>query len=411
MSQILFYVIVAIIIFDFIFDKYLDYLNLKALKPFIPDELKGIYDEKKYRESQLYLRTNTKFSFIVSVFGLVLLLVMLFTKGFAALDLWVRHISGNSYLQTLLYFGILGLGYDIITMPFQIYGTFVIEEKFGFNKTTPKTFVLDKIKGWLLSAIIGGALLIFLQWAYNTTGKWFLPVALAGMGAFMVFTAMFYTSLIVPMFNKLRPLEEGELRDALNSFAAKAGFKLENIYVIDGSKRSTKANAYFSGLGPKKKIILYDTLIDDLSTEEIVAVLAHETGHYKEKHILKGLVMSLVQSAVMIFLLWYSLGYSELSQALGATQSSFCLGLTAFGLLYSPVSFIMELVTNRFSRKFEYSADAFAASFGLGKKLIDGLIKLSVKNLSNLMPHPLYVYFHYSHPTLLQRKRAIENKI
>ncbi len=410
MSQILFYIIVAIIILDFLFEKYLDYLNLKVLKPDVPDELKDIYDREKYRKSQLYLKTNTKFSFVTSLFGLVLILAMLFTGGFAAVDVWVRQITGNQYIQTLLFFGILGLGYDIVTIPFQIYDTFVIEEKFGFNKTTIKTFVLDKIKGWFLGGIIGGGLLLFLQWAYTSTGNWFWPIALGGTGLFMVFMAMFYTTLIVPLFNKLKPLGDGELRDALEKFASEAGFKLENIYVIDGSKRSTKANAYFSGLGPKKKIILYDTLINDLSTEEIVAVLAHEVGHYKKKHIIKGLAMSLVQSGVMILLLWFALGYPELSQALGAGENSFYMGLLAFGLLYSPVSFITGLISNGFSRKFEYQADAFAASFGLGKKLIDGLIKLSVKNLSNLMPHPLYVYFHYSHPTLLQRKKALESK-
>ncbi len=410
MSQILFYVIIAIIILDFLLERYLDYLNIKALKPDVPEDLKDIYDAEKYRKSQLYLKTNTKFSFLTSLFGLVLILIMLFANGFAALDDWVQNTTDNQYVQTLLFFGILGLGYDIITLPFQIYDTFVIEEKFGFNKTTPKTFILDKIKGWFLGGIIGGALLLFLQWAYTVTGSWFWLVALAGTGLFMIFMAMFYTSLIVPLFNKLKPLEEGELRDALEKFASEAGFKLENIYVIDGSKRSTKANAYFSGLGPKKKIILYDTLINDLSTGEIVAVLAHEVGHYKKKHIVKGLVMSLVQSAVMIFLLWFALGYPELSQALGAQKSSFYMGLLAFGLLYSPVSFVMGLISNKFSRKFEYQADDFAASFGLGKKLIDGLIKLSVKNLSNLMPHPLYVFFHYSHPTLLQRKKAIESK-
>ena len=411
MSQIIFYVIVAIVLLDFVFEKYLDYLNISVLTSEVPDELKGIYDEEKYKKSQLYTKINTKLSFVTSAFGLILILIMLFGQGFALLDQWVRQITGNQYFQTLLFFGIIGFAYDIITIPFQIYDTFVIEEKFGFNKTTVKTFVADKIKSWILGAVIGGALILFIQWAYTSAGNWFWIIAIAGTGIFMIFMAMFYTTLIVPLFNKLTPLEEGDLRNALEDFAVKAGFKLENIYVIDGSKRSTKANAYFSGLGHKKKIILYDTLIKDLSVEEIVAVLAHEVGHYKNKHIVKGLIMSLIQSGIMIFLLWVALQYPELSQALGAETNSFYMGLLAFSLLYSPISFVTGLISNRFSRKYEYEADSFAASFGLGKNLVNGLVKLSVNNLSNLTPHKLYVYFHYSHPTLLQRKTAIENKV
>ncbi len=409
MEHILFYLIVGILLFDFLFDKILDYLNLSVLKPGLPDELKDIYDEKKYCKSQEYQKVNTRFSFLTSAFTLIVVLAMLFEKGFALLDGYVQSFTGNTYLQTILFFAIIGLVYDLLTLPFQLYDTFVIEEEFGFNKTTLKTFVFDKLKSWFVGGIIGGALLLFIQWAYVSTGSWFWIIVIGGTGVFMIFMAMFYTSLIVPLFNKLTPLEEGELRSALEQFAVKAGFQLQNIFVINGSKRSTKANAYFSGLGLKKKIVLYDTLMNDLSKDEIVAVLAHEVGHYKRKHIVKGLAMSLVQSALMILLLWWALGYPEFSKALGASHQSFYLGLLAFSLLYSPVSFITRMITNRFSRKFEYEADAFATNYGLGEKLIEALIKLSTTNLSNLLPHPAYVFFHYSHPTLLQRKLAIEN--
>ena len=408
MEQVLFYLIVIILLANFIFDKYLDYLNISVLKPDIPHELKGIYDEKKYRQSQLYLKANTRFSFLSSVFSLLLIMFMLFANGFAWLDQWVRQITPNNYLRTLLFFGMLGIVYDILTLPFQLYDTFVIEEKFGFNKTTIKIFLMDKIKGGVLGGFIGALLLLFIQWAYQSTGSWFWIIVVGGTGIFMIFMAMFYTSLIVPLFNKLSPLEEGELRSALEDFAQKVGFSLKDIYVIDGSKRSTKANAYFSGLGRKKKIVLYDTLMKDLTTEEIVAVMAHETGHFKNRHIIKGLALSLLQSALMILLLWWALGAPALSGALGAKEAVFYMGILAFSLLYSPVSFVTGLITNKFSRKYEYEADAYATGFRLGNKLINALLKLSVNNLSNLMPHPCYVYFHYSHPTLLQRKKAIE---
>ncbi len=408
MEQTLFWIIIAIILFDFIFEKVLDYLNVKHMKDEIPEELEGIYDADKYKKSQQYSKVNTKFSLVTSSFSLILILAMLFAGGFGLLDEWVRGTTESIYLRTLLFFGVLGIAMDILTTPFSIYGTFVIEEKFGFNKTTVKTFILDKLKGYLLSIVIGGGLLMFILWAWISTGNWFWVIVLGGMSAFMIFMAMFYSRIIVPLFNKQTPLDEGELRDAINAFATKAGFKLHNVFVINGSKRSTKANAYFSGLGPKKRIVLYDTLINDLDKDEIVAVLAHEVGHYKKKHVLKGLAMSLVQSGVMIWLLSLAIGLPVLSQAIGAEEASFYMGLIAFGLLFSPISFIVGIFSNMLSRKYEYQADNYAKNYKLGEKLINSLIKLSVKNLSNLTPHPTYAFFHYSHPTLLQRKRVIE---
>ncbi len=408
MEQTIFWIIIAIIIFDFVFEKVLDYLNVKAMKDEIPEELEGIYDAKKYKKSQQYSKVNTRFSLLTSTFSLILILVMLFAGGFGLLDEWVRSITESIYLRTLLFFGILGLASDILATPFSIYGTFVIEEKFGFNKTTVKTFILDKLKGYLLGAVIGGGLMMFILWAWLSTGNWFWVIVLGGMSAFMIFMAMFYTQLIVPLFNKQTPLDEGVLRNAINSFATKAGFKLNNVFVIDGSKRSTKANAYFSGLGPKKRIVFYDTLMNDLETEEIVAVLAHEVGHYKKKHVMKGMVMSIIQSALMIWLLSIAIDLPVLSRAIGAEEASFYMGLIAFGLLFSPVSFVTGIFSNILSRKYEYQADDYAKNYGLGENLINSLIKLSVKNLSNLTPHPTYVFFHYSHPTLLQRKKVID---
>lgn len=410
MANTIFWIIIAIILFDFIFEKVLDYLNSKSMKETLPDEMKGIYDAEKYTKSQQYEKVNSRFTLVTSTFSLVLILAMLFGGGFGLLDQWVKSISENIYLQTLVFFGTLGLIFDLISLPFQVYGTFVIEEKFGFNKTTPLTFVTDKLKGWLLSIVLGGGILMFILWAWLSTGNWFWVIVLGGMSFFMIFMAMFYTRLIVPLFNKQTPLEEGDLRTAIDDFSRKAGFKLDNIFVIDGSKRSTKANAYFSGIGSKKRIVLYDTLINDLETEEIVAVLAHEVGHYKKKHVPKGMAMSIIQSALMIFLLSLAVGLPVLSQAIGAEEASFYMGLVAFGLLFSPISFVTGIFSNIQSRKFEYQADNFAKQYGFGEKLINSLIKLSVKNLSNLTPNRAYVFFHYSHPTLLQRKRRIERR-
>ena len=411
MANTIFWIIIAIILFDFIFEKVLDYLNSKSMKETLPEELKGIYDAEKYAKSQQYEKVNSKFSLVTSTFSLMLILAMLFGGGFGIMDHWVRSVSENIYLQTLLFFGVLGFAFDLISLPFQVYGTFVIEERFGFNKTTHLTFVTDKLKGWLLSIILGGGILMFILWAWLSTGNWFWVIVLGGMSFFMIFMAMFYTRLIVPLFNKQTPLEDGELSTAIDDFSQKAGFKLDNVFVIDGSKRSTKANAYFSGLGPKKRIVLYDTLINDLETEEIVAVLAHEVGHYKKKHVPKGMVMSIIQSGLMIFLLSLAIGLPVLSQAIGAEEASFYMGLVAFGLLFSPISFVTGIFSNIQSRKYEYQADNYAKQFGFGAKLINALIKLSVKNLSNLTPAPVYVFFHYSHPTLLQRKSVIENQV
>ena len=403
MSHILFWIIVILVVVDFLFSKSLSLLNLKRMTTALPEELKSIYNQKKYTRSLEYQKTNIRFSFISDSFSLFVFLVVLFAGGFAWIDDWARAITANAYLQSLLFFGILGFAMDLISIPFQLYDTFVIEERFGFNKTTAKTFILDKLKGWLMSGLLGAVILLFIQWAFTATGAWFWLIVMGGLSFFMIFMAMFYTQIIVPIFNKLTPLQEGELKSAIEQFAQKAGFRLDNIYVIDGSKRSTKANAYFSGLGAKKRIILYDTLINDLTTEEIVAVLAHEVGHNKNKHIVKGLIMSLVQTGILVALLWYALSSPELSYALGAKQPSFHMGLLAFAFLFSPVSFIIGILSNLLSRKFEYQADAYAGKNYNATMLINALIKLSVKSLSNLRPHPLYVFFNYSHPTLLQR--------
>jgi STE24 endopeptidase len=407
MSQTIFIVIISILLAEYLISRVLDYLNAQWRGKILPAELQGIYDEEKYKKSQAYGKTNSKFALISGTFQLILILFMLFLGGFAYFDGIAKEISNHPVWSALIFFGILFFLSDIINLPFSLYATFVIEEKFGFNKTSAKTFILDKLKGWLLTIIIGGGLLGLIIWLYFQTTDMFWIYAWAAISVFSIFMSMFYSNLIVPLFNKQSPLEEGELRDAISEFGKKAGFKIDNIYVIDGSKRSSKANAYFTGLGKKKRIVLYDTLINDLSVEEIVAVLAHEIGHYKLKHTLTSMVLSIVQTGVIFYILSLFIGNSDLSMALGADGYSFELSLIAFGMLFSPISTVIGLFMNTFSRKNEYQADSYANSYGLGASLISSLKKLSVNNLTNLTPHPAYVFAYYSHPTLYQRIVAI----
>ncbi len=403
MEKTLLFVILAIIVFDFVFDRIMDYLNATRWSNHLPNELKGIYDEEKYRKSQDYARINMRFGTLTSSISFLLVVAMLVFGGFGWLDQWVRQYTENPILMSMFFFAVLGLASDLISTPFDAYDTFVIEEKFGFNRTNLKTYIFDKLKGWLLAVLIGGALLAVFVWFYQVAGKLFWLYAWLFITGFSVFMVMFYSTLIVPVFNKQTPLEAGDLRNAIEAFAQKTGFKLDNIFVIDGSKRSSKANAYFSGLGPKKRIVLFDTLISDHTTEELVAVLAHEIGHYKKKHTLRGMLASVVTTGLMLFLLGLFINRPELSLVLGGQQPSFHLSILAFGLLYAPVSLVLGILGNRLSRMHEFEADAFAAKNYASIPLQDALKKLSVNNLSNLRPHPAYVFVHYSHPPLLQR--------
>jgi len=410
MTQTIFIVIISISVFYFLLERVMDYLNLKNLKPELPTELEGIYDKQKYKKSQEYERETSQFGLYSSSFSFILTLVMLIFGGFGIFYDWIASFSENLIIQTLAFFGILMLISDIISLPFSYYATFVIEEKFGFNKATRKTFFIDKLKGWLVGGIIGTLILSAIVWFYTLTEDNFWLYAWALVTVFSVFMMMFYSSLIVPLFNKQSPLEEGELRSAIEEFSQKVNFKLNNIFVIDGSKRSTKANAYFSGMGPKKRIVLYDTLINDLENKELVAVLAHEVGHYKKKHTYQSLVISIIQTGLTLYIMSLFISIPELSYALGSQVQSFALGMMAFSLLFSPINTVLGLFMNLLSRKNEYEADAFAKNYNLHEELISGLKKLSVNNLSNLTPHKAVVFMHYSHPTLLQRIRALSNK-
>ena len=404
----LFNILIAIIIISFIVDKILDTLNAKHFDDKIPEKLADVYDDEAYKKSQAYKKTNAKFSNITGTFSLILTLGFFWFEGFAYLDEVTRSITNHPILVALIFFGVIMLGLDILTTPFSYYRTFVIEEKFGFNKATKTTFWLDKLKGWVMTIILGGGVLSLIIWFYVFAGANFWIYAWILVAVFSLFMNMFYAKLIVPLFNKQTPLEDGELKFAIEKYAKKVGFTINNIFVIDGSKRSTKANAYFSGFGAQKRITLYDTLINDLETEEIVAVLAHEVGHYKKKHIIFNLTASILLTGVTLYVLSFFVNSPILSEALGVDTPSFHIGLIAFGILYSPISEVTGLFMNYMSRKFEYQADNFAKETYAANSLITSLKKLSKNSLSNLTPHPAYVFVHYSHPTLLKRIENLE---
>lgn len=407
--QTVFIIILVILTADFVSERILSALNVKSSKKPIPDLLSGIYDQDKYQKQQSYFRANTRFGLLTSTVSFLVIFLMIVFGGFGWLDGIVQRWTANPILVSLVFFGILFLANDIISTPFEIYDIFVIEERFGFNKTTPKTFILDKLKGYALTAVLGGGIIALVMWFYQLNPQYFWLIAWACVTSVSLFISLFYSELIVPLFNKQTPLEAGELRDAIEKFSKKAGFELKNIFVIDGSKRSTKANAYFTGFWKKKRIVLYDTLINDLDTAEIVAVLAHEAGHSKYKHTLRNILINLPYTLLVFFLLGLILRSDVLAQALGGKEASFHLNILAFGVLYSPVSMMLGLAMNVLSRKHEYQADGYVKENKMGEQLISALKKISSKSLSNLTPHPAYVFVSYSHPTLLQRVEKLTN--
>lgn len=405
--QIILYIILAISIVSYVFDLLLEIVNLKAQRKEIPSEIASFYDQEKYLKSLSYTNEQTLFGFFKEGFSFLLSMSILVLGGFGWLDNFLRNYITQEIPLALAFFGATILVSDIITIPFQLYDTFVIEEKYGFNKTSIRTFVVDKLKGYALGAIIGGLLISILLYLIQSIGDnfwiWFGLIAIA----FIFFVNMFYSSLILPLFNKLTPLEEGELKTSIETFAQKVNFPLDNIFVMDGSKRSNKANAFFSGIGKKKKIVLFDTLIKNHSKDELVAVLAHEVGHFKKKHIVYAFVLSAMQIAFTLYILSLMVFNQQLSIALGGTQQALHLNLIAFGILFSPISGISGLLMSIYSRKNEFEADAYAKQTFNGLSLANALKKLSVDSLDNLYPHPVYVFFCYSHPPLLKRLKAL----
>jgi STE24 endopeptidase len=413
-----FWFILAILVAGYLLERFLEYLNSTYWSDLLPKELEGIYDAGKYSKSQAYEKDKQRFHFVVETLTLLVMVLIIITGGFAQLDRFIRVYTANPLLIALLFFGAIGLASGILSLPFDVYQVFVLEERYGFNRTSRQTFIFDKLKGLLLAMVLGGGLLSLVIFVYESTGPYFWFLTWMIISFFMIFISMFYSNLIVPLFNKQTPLEAGPLREAIEEFAAKTGFNLKNIFVIDGSKRSNKANAYFSGLGSKKRIVLYDTLIKDHTTEELVAVLAHEIGHYKKRHTVFSILLSIAQTGLMLFILSFFIQKNgvltqSICQSLGGFSgltviSGFHLGILAFGMIYSPLTLLIGMAMNAFSRKNEYAADRYAGVNFHPQPLMEALKKLSVNNLSNLRPHPTYVFFYYSHPPLLHRLSALD---
>lgn len=402
------YIILITLIIDFILRFTADSLNLKNLKNQLPEEFLDIYDQEKYIRSQEYTRVNTRFGFKISIINLIIMLVFWFSGGFNYLDNYIRGLNFHPLINGLLYIGILSLLRALLSIPFSFYRTFSIEERFGFNKTSKKTFIIDLVKGFVLSLVLGIPLLVcilaFFQFTGATAWLWCWIVSVIFILIIQYVTPIW----IMPLFNKFKPLEQGELEQAILAYAQSVTFPLRGVFIIDGSKRSTKANAFFTGFGKNKRIALFDTLIANHSVGELVAVLAHEIGHYKKKHLVKRMVFGILHMGIIFYLLSYFVSNPNLFAAFYMENQSIYAGMIFFGMLYAPIELILSLVLHHVSRQHEFEADAFAVqTTGKGNDFINALKKLSASNLSNLTPHPFHVFLNYSHPPVLQRINTI----
>ena len=402
-------IILLAIVLDLLLHLVSDALNLKMLQSEVPKPFQGIFDAERYAKSQDYLKVNTRFGWISTVFNTLVMLVFWFNGGFALLDNWARSLGQGPVVTGLIYIGVLMLGYGILSQPFSLYATFVIEERFGFNKTTLKTYVSDLGKGLVLAILLGAPLLagILAFFQYAGAGAWLY--CWTAVTIYMLFIQFIAPTWIMPLFNKFSPLEEGELRERIFAYAQSIRYPLANVFVMDGSKRSGKSNAFFTGFGKNKRIVLFDTLIEQHTVEELLAVLAHEMGHYKKKHILQGMLIAVFQTGVMFFLLSFFVSYQGLFDAFFLEQTSVYAGLIFFGMLYTPLDFFLGILSQMRSRKNEFQADRFSVETTRNPfAMKDALKKLAVHNLSNLVPHPFYVFLNYSHPPVLKRVEAIE---
>ena len=405
-------IILVVILLEFIIDLVADALNIRSLKIRVPPDLEGIYDREAYRKSQEYTRINTRFSNITGTFQLVVLLLFWFLGGFNVLDQVVRSWGFSIAVSGVLYLGIILLAYSLLSLPFGIYSTFIIEEQFGFNKTTPQTFAMDQLKSIGLGILLGVPLILALisLFEYAGTFAWIYCWVLVTIYSLVI--EFIFPTWIMPLFNKFTPIEEGELKTEIMDYAGSVKFPIKNVFVMDGSRRSTKSNAFFTGFGNNKRIALFDTFIAKHTVSVIVAVLAHEIGHYKKRHIPQGIIIGILHTGVVLFLLSIFLRSQGLYDAFFMEQESIYAGFLFFGLLYTPIELLLSIGMNKLSRKNEYEADNYAATtVKQPQVMIDALKKLSSHNLSNLTPHPFYVFMHYSHPPLLQRINAIKKHI
>ena len=410
MEQTYYLIIMGALIVEYVLSTTSSVLNMNSITKAVPDGFHEYYDQEKYAKSQAYLRDKTRFGLISGLFSLIITLIVIHTGVFGILDELVRSNSSHTITSGLIFFGILFIVNDIINLPFSIYGTFVIEEKYGFNKTTVKTFLSDKLKGYGLTIVLGSMVIIPVLYffdSYGSNGWW---IAWSLITAFMIAVQPLFVHVIAPMFNKFTPLEDGELRTSIEEFAGKVNFPIGRIDVMDGSRRSAHSNAYFSGFGKSRRIALFDTLLDKHSTEEIVSVVAHEVGHYKKKHVITGTVLGILETGLMLYIFNYFMTDQALFNVFGVQEGSVYCGLVLFGMLYSPVSLITSIFTTALSRKNEFEADAYALETTEKKEPLISMLKgLAASNLSHLTPHPLMVFLSYSHPPVIDRIAAVRS--
>ncbi len=408
-SETLTFLLLGVLTFGFVLPQILEYLQVSMPLKQVPPALVEYLNDAKLLEAKAYQKDNFKFKAITSSFTFLLTLLFIIQGWFGEIDSWIGSFGLSPLGSSLLFFGLVFVVSDLLSLPFDYYSTFVIEEKYGFNKTTVQTFFMDKLKAYLLSLLVGGGLLLVFLWLIHSMGPdfwwqfWMVAVV------FMVLVNVGYTAWILPLFNTLTPLAEGELRDKLLHYARKVNFPIKHIFVMDGSRRSAKANAFFSGFGKQKKVVLYDTLLEQHPPEELVAILAHEIGHYKKKHLKWGMLVSVVEVGLLLFLLGQVVFSENMSLALGGTTLSVSLNIIGFTMLFAPLSMVMGIGMNALSRKHEFEADAYAKETFGGKPLAEALKTLSVKSLSTLHPHPWYEFVNYSHPPLLKRLERLEN--
>lgn len=402
--------ILGIILFKYGLNLVVEILNLKYVNQQLPDEFKGYYDAEKYKKSQVYLKEKTNFGLIEDTVSTVITVGFILFGGFNLVDGFARSFGYGGIISGLIFLGILMLASQIINIPFSIYHTFVLEQKYGFNKTTIKTFIADIIKGVLLGAIIGGLAFAGILWFFEKTGIWAWMYCWIALTVFQLFLMFIAPVVIMPLFNKFIPLEDGPLKQTLEKYAKTQDFKMQGVFTMDGSKRSTKSNAFFTGFGKFRRIALFDTLIAKHTTDELVSVLAHEIGHYKKKHILKSILISISTTGLMFFVLSFFLNNPGVFAAFKMEQTSIYASLVFFGFVYAPINMLFSIFGSMLSRKHEYEADRFAVeTFNKPDAFIDALKKLTVDNLSNLMPHPAKVFLSYSHPPVLLRIKAIRS--
>ncbi|MCD4716776.1 MAG: M48 family metallopeptidase [Desulfobacterales bacterium] len=401
-------IILAVLIGTYLLDLVVDTLNARHVKTELPEEFGDCYDADKYKKSQEYLRENTRFGIVSDSIVTPVTIAFILFGGFNFVDQFARSFNLGSILTGLIFAGVLMLASQILLIPFSIYSTFVIEERYGFNKTTPKTFVLDILKTCLLGAVIGGIILSVVLWFFEKAGPWAWLYCWIAITLFQLFLIFIAPVIIMPICNKFFPLEKGDLKNAINDYAGSQDFKMKGVFTMDGSKRSTKSNAFFTGFGKFRRIVLFDTLMEKHTTEELVSVLAHEMGHYKKRHILKSMIISILTTGLMFYILSLFINNRDLFAAFRMQEMSIYASLLFFAFLYAPIEMILSVFGNMLSRRNEYEADSYSVkTYKKPLSMIAALKKLSVENLSNLTPHPLKVFLSYSHPPVLERIRAI----